>query len=224
MFENNERLRATVSAVGDGVRLAIIEDHELMLETLGAALRSHELFESVVTASSVTQFRSMVETLEVDAVLTDFALGDGSGSQVAELTHQRLSVPVLLMTGQGDTDGVTAAITSGCAGFVSKSAPLTTLVTAIATVVAGGTVFPASLLQEALSQPTVEPTTPVTERERSVLEGLAQGKNATEIGEELFVSIHTVRNHIRSLLTKLHARSQLEAVVIAVRSGLVDIR
>ncbi len=99
---------------------------------------------------------------------------------------------------------------------------MASLVRAIHTVAAGGSVFPTTLLEEVLNRDK-SGATPLTEKEMEVLQLLATGRPAAEIAEQLFVSIHTARNHIRSILSKLEARSQLEAVVLAVRSGLVRI-
>ena len=64
----------------------------------------------------------------------------------------------------------------------------------------------------------------LTAREREVLDALANGRSTEELASELFLSLHTVRNHVRNILTKLHARTKLEAVVVAARAGIVDLR
>ena len=86
--------------------------------------------------------------------------------------------------------------------------------------------FPADLLSRALSPATDKQGVgaDLTAREREVLAMLADGSSTEEIGSDLFLSLHTVRNHVRNILTKLHARTKLEAVVIAARAGLVDLR
>jgi DNA-binding CsgD family transcriptional regulator len=89
----------------------------------------------------------------------------------------------------------------------------------------GAAVFPADLLAAVTKKRTSGGgNAELTAREREVLELLAQGRSTDEIQEQLFVSQHTVRNHVRSVLNKLHARTKLEAVVIAARNGLVDLR
>ena len=212
-----------MNTVGTQVRLAIVEDHALMLDALVAALEDDPDIEVVSRAGTVGEFRSTMNEVAADVVLTDLALPDGSGIAVAALANEHLGVPVVLMTGQGDTDGITAAIDGGCAGFVSKAAGIGSLSTAISAVAAGATVFPADALRKAIRRSTPLTVDPLTDRESAVLRCLARGMSAAEIADHLVLSIHTVRNHIRAVLAKLQARSQLEAVVIGVRSGLVEI-
>ena len=97
------------------------------------------------------------------------------------------------------------------------------LLLAVRSVAGGAAVFPAGLLAT-VTQAAGAPTEPVlTARETEVLGLLAEAKNADEIADRLFLSVHTVRNHIRAILTKLGARSQLEALVFGIRMGLVSV-
>ncbi|MCP3913699.1 MAG: response regulator transcription factor [Actinomycetia bacterium] len=206
------------------VRIAIVEDHELLLDALLDALEQNSWIEVVASFRSVSDFEAAVDGLNVDVVVTDLELGDGSGTHVVRLARQRAGAEALLMTGQGDDRGVSAALECGAAGFMSKTASLGQLIAAIRTVGDGSAVYPAPLLQQQLagSDPT-SIAVPLTEREDVVLQCLARGLNASQIGAALNISVHTSRNHIRSILTKLQAQSQLEALVIAVRGGLVEI-
>jgi DNA-binding NarL/FixJ family response regulator len=115
---------------------------------------------------------------------------------------------------------------AGCTGFVSKDAPMSELVRSIKLAAAGEVVVPPALLPALVAR--VRPRGPsfgtdLTAREREVLGMLARGTSTDEITQMLVLSPHTVRNHIRSVLTKLDAHSRLEAVAIAVRAGLVTL-
>ncbi len=173
---------------------------------------------------SIFDFEAAVDGLKVDVVVTDLELGDGSGTQVVRLARERAGAEALLMTGQGDDRGVSAALECGAAGFMSKTASLGQLIAAIRTVGDGSAVYSAPLLQQQLAgSDPASIGVPLTDREDAVLQCLARGLNASQIGAELNISVHTSRNHIRSILAKLQAHSQLEALVIAVRAGLVEI-
>lgn len=204
------------------LRVAIVDDHDMLRGALEAALHAVQGIEVVVSVGSVTEFERQANQAEFDVVVADLGLGDGTGKDIAQLATEQFDRPVLLMSGQGDLGGVQAAVDSGCAGYVSKGSSVDELVDAIRIVGSGGAVFPAPLLHSVLS-PSVDVAHGITERELTVLTLLAQGMTAAEIAAELVVSVHTARNHIRSLLTKLQARTQLEAVVRAVSEGLVDI-
>ena len=127
------------------------------------------------------------------------------------------------MTGRGDQRGVQAALQASASGFISKSAPLDDFVDAIRQVAADNAVFPADLLRHALSADLTQPGATLTDREIEVLDLLAAGETAATIGTRLDISLHTSRNHIRNILTKLGASTQLEAVITAIRHDLVTI-
>ena len=132
---------------------------------------------------------------------------------------------VLMISGFRDEATVTAAIEAGCSGFISKGLEVADLVTAIHTVANGTAVFPASLLSQISRRRREQPKgETLTEREHEVLRLLAEAMSVDDIAADLGLSVHTVRNHVRSILTKLQARSQLEAVVEGVRTGLVRVR
>ena len=129
---------------------------------------------------------------------------------------------MLLITGTDERKGVEAALASGCTGFVSKSQGFDELVQAALAVARGAAVFPASLLTEALHEEAPAPAD-LSPRELEVLQRLANATSVSEISDEMHLSVHTVRNHVKQVLAKLGARSQLEAVVIAARRGYVTI-
>ncbi|MGI9605501.1 MAG: response regulator transcription factor [Acidimicrobiales bacterium] len=216
-------LRLGFVGVATASRIMIVEDHGLLLDSLVAALDNVTDLKVVAAVQSLEAFIDAFSDAEPDVVVTDLDLGGDSGIRVAEHARERTEARVLFMTGRGDKLGVEAAIATGSAGFVSKNAPLGDLVDAIRTVAGGAAVFPAELLQQVIGADATGVGATLTERELEVLSLLAQGRNAAEIAESLVVSVHTARNHVRAILSKIHARSQLEAVVIGVREGLVQI-
>lgn len=106
---------------------------------------------------------------------------------------------------------------------MSKGKGSRELVSAVRAIAGGAAVFPVELLANASRRVANRPGNDLTSREVHVLELLAKARTTTEIANELSLSQHTVRNHLRQVLTKLQARNQLEAVVIAIREGLVTI-
>jgi two-component system nitrate/nitrite response regulator NarL len=163
-----------------------------------------------------------------DVVLMDYGLPDTTGTEVTtQLRTRDPDACVLLVTGHEARQSVVAeALDAGCAGFLSKERSVDELANAIRAAAHGAAVFPADLLASITrrSQNTGKGTSELTPREREVLELLAHGRSTDEIQQELFLSQHTVRNHVRNLLNKLGARTKLEAVVTAARAGLIDLR
>jgi DNA-binding NarL/FixJ family response regulator len=121
---------------------------------------------------------------------------------------------------------VATAAASGVCGFLSKDGKLADLLKTVRTAKPGSLAVNPALVIRLFDQPPPAGRAlarPLSKRELSVLVGMADGKRVSSIAHELRISIHTCRCHVKSLLSKLGARSQLEAVIIAVRIGLVQI-
>jgi DNA-binding NarL/FixJ family response regulator len=210
------------------VRVLIVEDHEMVATGLRALLDAEPDIEVAAWARTAAEGVDAYGAHAPDVVLMDYALPDGSGTDVtARLRTDDPDACVLLVTGhEGNSRVVLEALDAGCAGFVSKERSVTDLANAIRAASRGAAVFPADLLTSVAARGDTAPKhgDDLTTREREVLDLLAHGRSTEEIQAALFLSQHTVRNHVRNVLNKLHARTKLEAVVIAARSGLVDLR
>jgi DNA-binding NarL/FixJ family response regulator len=206
------------------VRVVLVEDHEMVLEGLAGLLAEDPTVEVVGTATTVERARELLIELAPDVVVADYQLPDGTGADlVADAEANNLASYVLIISGLPNEDLVSHVVGSGCAGLISKGASGQDLIDAITVVSRAATVYPSALLQH-LSQARHEAGGfEITQRELQILEYLAGGSSVDDIAVDASISVHTVRNHIRALLTKLSARSQLEAVVIGVQNGLIEI-
>lgn len=194
---------------------------------LEAALGLHPDLDVVGWAANAQDGITRFRQLGPDVVVMDYRLPDIDGTQATRRIRELdPDATVLLLTGNDDPGIVADALDAGCSGFVTKESRVDDLASAIRSVARGAAVFPAGLLARALAASDASPRVggDLTGREREVLTLLAAGRSTEEIGGELFLSLHTVRNHVRNILTKLHARTKLEAVVTAARAGIVDLR
>ncbi len=205
------------------IRLVVVDDHAMVREGLVTALETDGLIEVVGSAGSLAEALPLLVRLRPDVAVVDLNLVDGSGTELVRGLPPDQPTRIVIITGKDDRRGLDAAVSSGCAGFVSKGKGLEHLVNAVRAVATGASVFPADLLSQLLS-PDPQQQSPLSERERQVLELLARAETAETIAERLYLSVHTVRNHIRAILAKLGATSQLEAVVQGVRAGYVRIQ
>ena len=127
----------------------------------------------------------------------------------------------------GTADGVANGAGNGGCGFRSKDGRLRDLLKTLRTATPGSLAVDPALVTRLFDQPPALARAalarPLSKRELSVLVGMADGNHVTGIAHELRISSHTCRGHVKSLLSKLGAHSQLEAVIIAVRIGLVQI-
>lgn len=206
------------------IRVAIIEDHEMVAEGLAAALAVDPGLVVVGTAGTVGDGIELARYSKPDVVLMDLLLPDGDG---ASATHAVRAVApmarVVLITSASGHDIIARAIEAGCSGLLSKTEPVASVRGAIHRAAAGEAVFVAEDLfglVDRLSSGT-NPSVVLTDREREVLQLLAQGSTTQGIADTLVLSLHTVRNHVRNVLTKLGAHSRLEAVAVALRQGLI---
>lgn len=207
-------------------RVVIVDDHAMVRESIAMALGRAPGIDVVGSAASVAEGRALVAGVAADVAVLDYTLPDGTGIQLAESLHDLVPpVRTVILTANEGVQAAAEAVSAGCNGFVRKSADLDDLADGVLRVHAGEALFEAQTLSAAitwLNRPTTAPVA-LTERELDVLRCLAEGRTTLDISAMLYLSRHTVRNHVRNILGKLAARSQLEAVVIASSMGLVDV-
>lgn len=211
----------------DTVDVLVVEDHQVLAEALTDALSSHPSIAVTGTAGTLAEATHLVEQHPPDVVLMDVRLPDGDGAAAtADVLRLAPDAKVVILSALTGIDVLARAVEAGAVGFVSKTEPLDALISAIQRVHAGEALFPAQTLTEVASHLRSErrrPGTDLTPRELEVLSLMAAGLSTDGISEQLVVSVHTVRNHVRHVLTKLDAHTKLEAVAIAVRERLVSI-
>ena len=150
---------------------------------------------------------------------------DGTGVElVAQLRDTMPSAGFIMVTAFPDPGALSAALKAGCRGFISKESGVNSLLGAIRRVADGELAVSAQWLNELaayLSSRQARASDALSKRELEVLHELGAGASTEEIAARLFVSVHTVRNHIHSVLQKLDAHSRLEAVSRAQQQGLL---
>jgi DNA-binding NarL/FixJ family response regulator len=207
------------------IRVVIVDDHDLVAESLRRALGGEPDLEIVASANSVATAVQAARAFRPDVVVMDYRLPDGTGAEAASLLKaEHDDIEIVVLTGLSNRVTLADTLEAGCSGFVSKEGRFTELIDAIRAVAAGEVRVPASLVQDLANHLRPRPLSlgdDLTPREHEVLVLLADGKSTTDIVETLFLSVHTVRNHIRNLLTKLQVRSRLEAVAVGMRLGLI---
>jgi DNA-binding NarL/FixJ family response regulator len=210
------------------VRVVIGDNHAMVAHSLGIAIGSEPGLEVVGTATSVADCLRLADELGPDVVVMDLRLGDGDGDGLEATRRLRMASPdinVILLTTNPDDGALTRALDAGCSGFVTKRARLEELTVAIRAAANGTTTFPRDMEDRPVRRDEARPPerAELSRRELEVLRLLAAGHSTTAVASELGLSVHTTRNHVRNLMTKLGAHSRLDAVVTAARSGLIDL-
>jgi DNA-binding NarL/FixJ family response regulator len=203
------------------VRLVLVEDHQALLQGLELLLGAQGL-EVVGTAADRAGGAALVRATEPDVVVVDVGLGEDSGIGLArELLEERNDRAVVLYTGSNDVELLEDGLDAGARGYALKEGAPAELVQAIEAVAGGGTYVDPRLRSALLSRRAVAKTRALSGREREIVGLLADGLTGEEVAQQLFLSVETVKTHIRNALTKLEARNRVHGIAIALREGLI---
>jgi DNA-binding NarL/FixJ family response regulator len=214
----------TGAAGTSSTRVFVVDDHEMVAHSLGVAIGNEPGFEVVGTATSMRACLEDAPRLEPDVVVMDLRLGDGDGLMATRrLRSSYPEVNVIMLTAVADDGALARALEAGCCGFVTKQARIEDLFVAIRAAANGTTSFPLGMVDQLVRRGDHATRPDLSARELEVLRLLAAGQSTTTIAETLSLSVHTTRNHVRNIMTKLDAHSRLDAVVLAARSGLIDL-
>jgi DNA-binding NarL/FixJ family response regulator len=213
-------------------RVLIVEDHRVVAEGLAVLLDEHADLHVVGWATTVADAERLVATEPVDVVIVDYWLPDGTGVEaVAALRAYRPDAAVVFLSADDSDEVILAALESGAAGYLVKSAGGADVAAAVRRAAEGEILMPARQLAALLTRRREQARRQaersrrwdsLTPRERQILGLMAEGMDNREIAVRLGVSYATVRSHVRHVLSKLGARSKLEAVVRAADWGLPE--
>lgn len=174
----------------------------------------------------------LVTELDADVVLLDLAIPGGGVDACALLRRTRPSVRVVVVADADDDADLGGAVRAGARGYLLKDTTADELVEAVRTVASGSSLLSPAMASRLLDEFAVlvrrhegppEGAGSLSRRELEVLTLVAQGLNNRAIAEQLFISENTVKNHIRNIHEKLQVHSRMEAVVRAVRDGVLQI-
>jgi len=208
----------------DKPSILIVEDELLLAETLKTALTGTGMFRAISTEVTRDAAAQAILRLRPDLILLDLGLPDGDGLPLIEFAAGRSpESKVIVLTGSATDDDLADAMRAGARGYISKSLGFGELLTQIRRVIAGEVAVPASMtgrLIRALTNPARPAPSPIdllSDRERTVLESLANGHTNSEIADELGIATNTVRNHVQRILSKLDVSNRVQAAALLAR-------
>jgi DNA-binding NarL/FixJ family response regulator len=206
-------------------RVVVVDDHRVLAELLALALRLEDGVECVGHAQTLAEGLPMVDSLRPDVVIMDVHLGDGDGiAATAELTARHPDLRVIVLTALVERQLLQRAAAANACALLPKDGDLGGILDALRTATRGGFTTHPKLLRRLVVQDDprrLPPPPALTRREQEVLQMLAAGLDATVIARELQITVNTCRGYVKNLLAKLGAHSQLEAVAVAMRHGLI---
>ncbi len=216
------------------VRVLLVDDEELVRSGFRLILESEPDIEVAGEAANGAEAVALTRELNPDVVLMDIQMPEMNGleatREIAALGREETSRVVILTTFEQD-EYVYEALRAGASGFLLKRTPAADLVAGVGVVAAGEALLSPSitrrLIDKFAQRPAPEGRDPavlaeLTDREREVLELVAQGLSNAEIAERLVVSEGTVKTHIKRIFMKLDLRDRTQAVILAYDVGLVE--
>jgi two-component system response regulator DegU len=210
------------------IRLLLVDDHRMLREGLRRSL-TDEGFDVVGEADNGEAAITAVGDLLPDVVLMDVTMPEMDGVEAAgHIKERHPEVPVVMLTMHADQDVIARALAAGAVGYLVKDCSTDEIANALRDAASGNTVVSTDLANAMLAEvrridpvPAEESDRIVTKREVEVLQLIADGCSTQEVAESLFISQKTVKNHLASIYQKLDARDRTQAVLQAVRMGIV---
>ncbi|WP_020573106.1 response regulator [Actinopolymorpha alba] len=232
------------------IRVCVTDDQTLVRQGILSLLRLADDVMVVAEASDGDESLAAIGRHQVDVLLLDLRMPGRDGIATLEALQERgIEVPTLVLTTFDDDELVLRALRAGARGYLLKDVTLGQLVGAIRTLAGGGTLVQPALTERLLravnalpggypawATPTgtdpaiahpiddLPPPVPLTSRELEILRLLAGGFNNREIADAMYLAEGTVKNHVSSVLAKLHVRDRTRAVLRALHLGLLTER
>jgi two-component system, NarL family, response regulator DevR len=218
-------LHVHIAGNGHRIRVVIVENHQLVSESLALLLDGQGDMEVVGKAASVREAASLPPHLAPDVAVMDFHLDDGTGRDAALVLRDLYpNTRFVFLSRDGGDDARLSAVEAGASAYLLKSGPASEVIDAVRKVAQGQTLISPAAIARLVSRGRDREhlRDSLSNRELEVLQLLADGISTREIAQILGISYTTVRTHIRSISNKLGTRSMVNAVVTARELELVN--
>ena len=210
---------ASDDAPADPIRIFLLDDHEVVRRGIAELLAAVPGFEIAGEAGTAEQALPRALACRPDVAVLDMRLPDGSGIDVCRDIRSALpDTHCLILTSYDDQDAVLSAVLAGASGYVLKEIRTADLVDAIRQAALGRTLIDPAMIAKVMDRvregtPSDARLAALTDREREVLDLVAEGMTNRQIGERLFLAEKTVKNYVSSLLAKLGMERRTQAAV-----------
>ncbi len=211
------------------IRVLVVDDHALVREGLSRGLAVEDDIEVCGEAANGDEAIAWIDDDEPDVVLMDISMPVLDGIEATRrLSRSHPDVPIVMLTMHGDSNSLTSAIRAGASGYLLKDARIREVADAIRTAAGGNTALTPGLANSMLDEfrrlargEDRDDRPVLTAREEEVLQKIADGLSTQGVADTLFISVKTVKNHLASIYSKLDASDRTQAVVQAVKLGII---
>lgn len=212
----------------DPIPIAIVDDHEVVLNGLKAMLSIHSELKIVLTSTSGASLLEKLDAAKPAVILMDIQMPEMNGILLCKQVRRSWpNIKIIAFSSFDDSHYVKQILRSGASGYLLKNADQQTIVTAIKQVIEGEEYIDETLkkilLQESISgQRRSIFEIPLTKREKEILKLIAEGMSNQEVADKLFISLRTVETHRFNLTQKLDVKNAAGLVKEALRRGLIE--
>ena len=210
----------------DPIRILVVDDHAVVRKGLIMVLRQEPDFEVIGEAENGRKGLDAVKILNPDIVLADLVMPEMDGQEMAlALRKSNPNIKIMMLTGTEVDDRVIDLVAAGIEGYVLKNIEPGELVRAIRSIVNGEAYLHPDVMKKVLGQmqPQHTPSVSLTPRETEVLEWMTTPNTYKQIAAQLSVGEETVRSHAKNILEKLKQPNRAQAVLAAVKAGLIKL-
>jgi DNA-binding NarL/FixJ family response regulator len=202
------------------IRVMTVDDHPLMMAGIAGEINAQSDMTVVAQASDGDEALASFRIHRPDVTLMDIRMPRVSGIDAVTAIRSEFPVAriIILTTSAGDIQAL-RAFKAGAVGYLLKSLLRTELIDTVRLVHAGRRRIPAEIAQQLAEHSADDAITP---RELDVLKAIADGQSNKTIASDLNIAEHTVKNHVKSILSKLDANDRTDAAMIALRRGYIE--
>ena len=202
-------------------RVLLADDHTMLRQSLRRALTENGL-DVVGEAGDGEEAARLAIELQPDVVLMDVSMPVLDGVEATRIIRDRApAVQVVILTMHADKGVLDRALRAGAVGYLVKDCTMEEVVRTVQQAASGETSLSAELAEAMLAEAVQPAESIITKREEEVLQLIAEGLSTTEVATKLFISVKTVKNHLASVYQKLDSRDRTQAVVRAVKMGII---
>lgn len=214
------------------VRILVVDDHALLRQGIVTVLADERDLQVVGEAANGREAVAKAAELMPDVILMDISMPEMGGLEATRRIKQEMPyVRIVILTIADDDQSLFEAVKSGAQGYLLKNVDPSVLVSTVRGIAAGETAISRTMASKLIGEFATQPQRPVaasptgvalTQREKEVLELVAEGRSNRDIASALAIAENTVKNHLKNILEKLHLQNRVQAAAFALRQGIFD--